>query len=373
MSKISTLPLMLLAATVLSTGSSRPAFSQTATAVVPDDGSAKSRLDRDIPALLRETGVPSVSIAQIVGGQTAVLAAYGEQEPGVPATPATLYNIASLTKPLTAEVALRLMSAGRLDLDEPLASYWVDPDLIRDERNKLLTLRLALSHQTGFPNWRDPKDGLKFLHDPGTNYGYSGEGYNYAVRFIQKKTGSNFEDLASQMLFGPLGMVETAYTGKSWFDHRIAIPTDAKGKLLEPHIPKNPSGADAVYTTARDYARFMVAVINDEGVSTAVARERNRPQASMMLLKCQGEKTATCPLYTGYGLGWQILLFPNQTVMMHTGDDEGVRTFVYIDRSTREGAVILTNGENGNALILPILERLGTPSVILNYVGSQYH
>ncbi len=373
MGKISTLRLLLLATIVICASRSRLAFSQTATNLALESGSAKWRLDRDIPDLLKGTEVPSVSIAQIVGGQTTFVAVYGEQEPGVPATPESLYNIASLTKPLTAEVTLRLVSAGRLDLDEPLASYWVDPDLIHDERYKLLTLRLALSHQTGFPNWRGPKGGLNFLRDPGSSYGYSGEGYNYAVRFIQKKTGSNFEDLAFQMLFSPLGMTETAYTGKNWFEHRIAIPTDAKGKLLEPHIPKFPSGADAVYTTARDYARFMIAVMNDEGLSAAMATERDRPQANMMPLKCQGEKAMTCPLYTGYGLGWQILLFPNHTVMMHTGDDDGVRTFAYMDKSTREGAVILTNGENGNSLILPILERLGTPSVILNYVGSQYH
>lgn len=372
MGKISALHPLLLTAILLYASGSRLSFSQVATNLALEDGSAKARLDRDVPGLLKAAGVPSVSIAQIVAGKMTLAAAYGEQEPGVPATPETLYNIASLTKPLTAEVALRLVSAGRLDLDEQLAAYWIDPDLIHDERNKLLTLRLALSHQTGFPNWRDPKDGLKFLRDPGTSYGYSGEGYNYAVRFIQKKTGSNFEDLATEVLFSSLGMKETAYTGKKWFAHRIAIPTDAKGKLLEPHIPKFPSGADAVYTTARDYAKFMIAVMNDEGLSATVARERDRPQVSMMSLKCQGEKAATCPLYTGYGLGWQILLFPDQTVMMHTGDDDGLRTFAYIDRSTREGVVILTNGENGNSLILPILERLGTPSVILNYVGTQY-
>src|SRR5258708_4844696 len=74
-------------------------------------------LDRDIPKLLAEHKTPSVSIAQIRGGKVVLTAAYGAQSPGVPATTASLYNIASLTKPLTAEVILRLASKGRLGLD----------------------------------------------------------------------------------------------------------------------------------------------------------------------------------------------------------------------------------------------------------------
>ena len=80
--------------------------------------------------------------------------AYGEAAPGMPASNATLYNIASMSKPISAEVILRLAAVNKLSLDEPMHAYWVDPDLAADPRAKLLTTRMALDHQTGFANWR---------------------------------------------------------------------------------------------------------------------------------------------------------------------------------------------------------------------------
>src|SRR5205085_5351409 len=115
----------------------------------------------------------------------------GEQSPGVAASTETIYNIASLTKPVFAELVLRLVAAGKLSLDEPMYPYWVDPDIAADPRHKLLTLRLALSHRTGFANWRRETEGkLQFKFDPGTQYTYSGEGFQYASRYVQRKLGS---------------------------------------------------------------------------------------------------------------------------------------------------------------------------------------
>jgi len=134
-------------------------------------------LDKEMPRLLSDLHVKSVSFATIKGGRITNVAAYGAQSTGVPATTGTLYNIASLTKPLTAEIILQLASKGRVSLDEPMDRYWSDPDLTSDHRRELLTPRLALSHQTGFPNWRNAQRGLAFDRQPGTAWGYSGEGY----------------------------------------------------------------------------------------------------------------------------------------------------------------------------------------------------
>ena len=104
---------------------------------------------------LKESDVPSVAVAYIKDGKVAWTAVYGEQSPGVPATEKTLYNLASLTKPITAETVLRLASAGKLSLDESMSPFWLDPDIKDDPWSKLLTPRLCLSHQTGFANWRE--------------------------------------------------------------------------------------------------------------------------------------------------------------------------------------------------------------------------
>ena len=103
-------------------------------------------------ATLTEENVESASVALIRNGRIVATRAWGMAGPNRPATVSTPYNLASLTKPLTAEVILRLVSVRKLSLDEPMEHYWSDPDLVHDPRCMKLTVRLALSHRTGFPN-----------------------------------------------------------------------------------------------------------------------------------------------------------------------------------------------------------------------------
>ena len=330
-----------------------------------------SALDKDVTALLASERIASVSFAVIRSGKIVSLEAYGEQRPGVAATPDTLYNIASLTKPITAEVILRLISSGRLALDEPMDRYWSDPDLRHDRRRLLLTPRLALSHRTGFPNWRSARTGLIFARDPGGEWGYSGEGYQYVAKFAEHKLRQPFERLAQQTLFRPMGMGSTFYTYRPATEDRIAIPTNAIGAALTPERPTKYNAADLVYTTPRDYAAFMLGVLENRALTKAVAAERDRSQVSMMSIVCTGTKAASCPRDVGFGLGWQLLSFDGRIVMMHTGKDEGVFTLAYLDRSSRDGTVIFTNSENGYKIVIPLLERLGAKPDYLRYLRGQ--
>jgi len=334
------------------------------------DGTRRA-LDRAVQPLLSQIRGAGLSVAELRHGEVVLTAAYGEQSAGVPATSRTLYNIASLTKPISAEVILRLASLGRVGLDEPMSTSWVDPDLANDPRAAALTPRLALSHQTGFPNWRDPKTGLRFLRAPGEGVGYSGEGYDYVARFAEKKTGQAFEDLSENRLFRPARLRDTSYVGRPWFDGRIALPTTADGAPLKPLIRERFTAADAVYTTAADYGRFMGEVFDDRGLTPAVARERNRVQVSTRAEDCAGAKSKACADEVGFGLGWQVMVFGRRTVFMHTGKDDGVFTLAYLDKTTGDGAVILTNSDNGANLVLPILAVLHTPPDFLAFLTSQ--
>lgn len=331
----------------------------------------RAALDREVPGLLAEHKVPSVSIALIRQGRIVLAAAYGVQSPGVAATTHTLYNIASLTKPLTAEVVLRLASQGFFSLDEPMAPYWTDPDIAADPRRMKLTPRLALSHQTGFPNWRDDNTGLRFARDPGSGYSYSGEGYQYVARFVEKRLGRSFDELAQSNLFDPVGMASTAFARKPWFDGRVAIPADADGKPLEPHFTKHRyNAADLVYSTPQDYAAFMVAVWKDKGLTPVIARERARIQASMMG-DCQGAAAATCPPELGFGLGWEVANFPRDRLFLHTGHDDGLYTVAYLDKTTGDGAAIFTNGQNGSDIAPALVAILGACPACVRFLQVQ--
>ncbi|MDE1147848.1 MAG: serine hydrolase [Azospirillaceae bacterium] len=331
----------------------------------------RAALDQALPGLLVDAKVASVSIAEIEDGKVVLTAAYGEQSPGVKATPTTLYNVASLTKPITAEVVLRLASQHTVSLDAPMADYWTDPDIAGDDRRLKLTARLALSHQTGFPNWRGHDKPLAFTFTPGTAYGYSGEGYEYVARYVEKKTGKDFEGLAQAVLFKPAGMNDTASGHPSWFDGRIAVPTDAQGRAMEPSFTVHYNAADMLYTTAGDYARFMASAMKDQDLAAMVAQDRRRIQVSLMDDMCQGAKAASCPPRAGFGLGWQVLEFQGETVMMHTGKDEGVATFAWYSPTSRRGAVVLTNSDNGFNIVIPVFEKLNASPAFLAFLRGQ--
>lgn len=324
----------------------------------------------DMTTALREQRVESASVAVIRNGRIASTGAWGMAGPNRVATASTPYNLASLTKPLTAEIILRLVSAGRLSLDEPMDRYWSDPDLSRDPRRTKLTVRMALSHRTGLPNWRDAK-GLAFDHDPGTTTGYSGEGYQYAARYAERRTGQPFETLAKRWLFAPTHMRASGYVTTQGETVPIAVPYDDAGKALPVERVTRYNAADLAHATARDYARFLIDARNDRGLVASVAAERSKSQADLTPEICAGSKAASCPPWTGFGLGWQLLGFPDGTTMLHTGKDAGAFTFAAINRASGNGIVILTNSDNGWRVILPILERTGSDPKLIAFLRGQ--
>lgn len=327
---------------------------------------ALRRLDALVPRLLAEKRIASVSVARIEDGRVSFVAAWGEARPGVPATPTTLYNIASMTKPLSAEVVLRLVARGEVSLDESMSQYWIDPDLTDDPRRDALTPRIALSHRTGFPNWRDGT--LRFERTPGEAFGYSGEGFEYMARFVEKKTGTPFETLAERLVFAPSGMTETSYTRRPWFEGRIALPHDPDGTPLAPQIARHYIASDDVFSTPRDYARFLIGLIERQGIDDATAGERARIQTDRRAELCAPPRDVSCPDEVGFGLGWESFLIDGRRYLMHTGMDEGTFTLGYVSPDAGEGTVIFTNSRNGPQAVLPILDAIGRDPAFVDWL-----
>lgn len=278
------------------------------------------QFDQQAPAWLAKSGVPSLAVAYIADGRVAWTRAYGETSPGVPATTKSLYNVASLTKPVFAEVILRAAAEGKLSLDESMSPHWIDPDLAGDARHRLLTPRIALSHRTGFANWRRDTGGkLVIRTEPGSSYGYSGEGFEYASMFVQRKLGASLDQLGVRYVFGPLGMRQTTFS----------VPASA---------------ADDLQATVGDYGRFVVAAMA-------------RPYAILtadpgFLGPCDAKLGDRCPERGGYGLGWSILEWPDETVVWHTGADTSERTMAFWFPKRRAGAVFFTNSAKGFDVII---------------------
>ena len=351
----------LLCATTLVTPAHR-VLAQSPTQPTPAE--LRARVLQNLPQWLKTYDVPSASVAYIADGKLAWTAVAGEQSPGVPATDQTLYNIASLTKPITAETILRMASQNKLQLDEPIYPYWVDPDVKDNPWNKLLTPRLCLSHQTGFANWRRMTNKvLTFKFQPGTQSSYSGEGYFYVARFTQNKAQQPFDQLAQQYVLGPIGMKSTSFTTQPWFTGRLAEPYGKDG-FFAPQLTDTWNAADLVRTTVTDYAHFVVSVMHNEGLTPAIAAQRltmTRDWVSEDDRKklCALEAPNTpCHFSAGMGLGWQVFNHNGVTIIDHSGSDNGYHTLAFFVPSKQIGAVIFTNGDNGPKVINEIVRTL---------------
>jgi len=339
----------------------------------------EAKLDAQVPAWLARYRVGAAGVALIADGVITLAKVYGRQAPDVPASTETLFNVASLTKPVTAEVVLRLTSAGLMSLDEPIARFWIDPDIADDLRRLQLTPRLALTHQTGLPNWRGntATKRLTFLFDPGTAFGYSGEGYEYVARFAEKKLGKNFEALAQEYLFGPVGMTSTSYSARAWIQERISIPTDSNGRFAKPQIRDegNWNAPNNLLTTVTDYAHFMVSVMKGDMLGKALATERVLPSRNVAVSACQATSQDWCPDSYGFSLGWAVLDYKEGPVLMHTGantrsDGGGERAVSYLSPVRRSGVLVLTSGSNGLPLYLDVLDLVDPRSPVAAFLRA---
>ncbi len=332
-------------------------------------------LNRAFPLLLEEYGVVTAGIGILRGGELEWAGYFGEQRPGVPATESTQFNVASVTKTVTAEAVLRLVAAGRISLDEPMSAYWTDPDLVGDPRATRITPRMALTHSTGLPNWRylNDNDGsyegdlpLRFLFEPGTSYSYSGEGLQYVARFVEKKLDVGFEDVVKEYVFEPIGMEQASFSRRSANFPNIVRPQDADGVFPGDYCSPwgdcveegEWSAAGGLRVTVPDYAAFLGAVMNREGDDEALGDERDRIQVEQwnrpnsILVRCEHLTEEPCPESQGHGLGWQVVDYGDHKILAHRGSDWSEVALTYFYTDSGDGIIIFLNAPNERAMAM---------------------
>lgn len=294
--------------------------------------------DAEIEKWLKDNKVPTIGIGVIKEGKLQQVKVFGELKKGISAPYNTIFNVASLTKPVTALVALKLVSLGKWTLDEPIYNYWTDPDVSSDKNSKLLTTRHILSHQTGFPNWRENnKDGkLNFEFTPGTKYQYSGEGFEYLRKALEVKFHKSINQLASELIFEPLQMTDTKYFWDEKTDSsRFAIGYDKNGVAYKTEKNKTANGADNLLTTVEDYGNFLCSIMKGEGLTKEVYDDMVKPQVATNKGK-------------HFGLGFEIYDFGNgDYALSHGGVDKGCQTIVFVFPKTKQGLIIFTNVDEG--------------------------
>lgn len=322
-----------------------------------------------ITRLMVEAQIPGMSVAIIKNGVVQDSMHFGltDNRTNKSVMPYTLFEGASLSKPVVAYLTLVLVEQAKLTLNTPLVEY-LDYTRIADQENaKKLTARLVLSHQTGLPNWGGEK--LDFNFTPGNDFGYSGEGYVFLQRVLEKVTGSDLDSLAQKLVFKPLGMKSSYFTWQENKQLEVAKGHNRAGLAQDRPTPQA-NGSSSLHTTASDYALFMQAWMNRINNSDSLFNEAAKPAILMNgdernALRDHDQRNV------GWALGWGVQISPKPEILWHWGDNGVFRAFSAMQPKTGDGFVYLTNSQNGlaiiNALAKYVLADLSDTVGWLNY------
>ena len=352
------------------------------------DGSriATSEIDASATRLMEAAHVTGAGIALFHHGKVAYLKTYGlrDTEKNLPLTPDSVMTSASLSKTAFATMVMRLVQERILDLDKPIQEYLPKPlpeypqyaDLQGDNRYKKLTLRILLSHTSGFPNWRWFEDDrkLKIHFEPGTRYAYSGEGIDLAQLVVETVTGKSLTALMDENLYRPMEMTRTSMVWEPRFESDFANGYDEYGRTLGPEKRSTPDAAGSMQTTLRDYAAFLSAVMRRKALDTVTTGKMFAPQIGIhsahQFPSLTTETTAANDgIRLRYGLGWGMYSSPYGNAFFKEGHDEGWRHLA-LCFNNGSGILIMTNSSNGEGIFKPLLDSiLGATSFPFDWEG----
>jgi CubicO group peptidase (beta-lactamase class C family) len=333
----------------------------------------------DVPGLLQLASVPGMAIATVRGADVSV-EGFGIRRAGAEdnVTGDTVFEAASLSKPVFASIVMQLAAEGVIDLTRPLVSYLPLPSPA-DERAKSITATHVLSHSSGWRNWRNSRDvALTSDFPPGSRFSYSGEGYFFLQRVAEKLTGKGLSHLARERVFGPLGMKSSGYIWRPELDATLASPHTNRGQPMDSFnvksgkafaalvaemgkpvdewttedvekalprmdanvqvLPNNmvPNAAASLLTTARDYGTFLRWLFGAGPV-----------QGGRTLLDRMIVQQSTINQALGWGSGIGLETTGGRKYVWHWGDNPGFKNFVVGEPATGAALVVFTNGNAG--------------------------
>ena len=305
-----------------------------------------ARLETVIPEAMQRKGVPGVSVALIGDGQLLWAKGYGlaDVAAGEAVTAKTVFLGASFSKTMTAYLALKLVESGVLELDRPLIDY-TNEAYLSDSRIEAVTLRMVLSHTSGFTDLTHDRGAICFT--PGLHWSYSSDAYRYLQWVIERVTGQPFDQYAADHLFTPLGMSATSFLWREELEPLTAHGYEAEGPVAQ-WRPTRVNAAYGARTTPSDYACLVVAILNPvEGDPV-----RLTPATVTAMLTPQSEAAEG----VSWGLGWGLEDSADGEATdgeiaahycWHWGWLDGCRNLIVFDPIRRAGVVVMANGAGG--------------------------
>jgi CubicO group peptidase (beta-lactamase class C family) len=314
--------------------------------------------------LMKQLHVPGVSIAVIHHGQIDWARGYGVAGiGGAPVNPDTLFQAASISKPVTALIALRLAQARKFDLDVDANTYlksWKIPPSEYDA-DRPVTARGLLTHSAGIGvdgfagyaagqptptlvqilNGEGPANSppIRVEAEPGTRWNYSGGGYVILRQLLEDVSGKPFADLAQETVLLPLGMTHSTFAQPLPATANAAIPYDGGGNPIGGGAHTYPELApDGLWTTPTDLARFALEI-----------QRALKGEAGTVLSQAAQREMLAPGEFGGWGMGVATGGTPARRYFWHSGSNAGFKSMLFA-YNEGEGAVVMTNSDSGEKL-----------------------
>jgi len=326
--------------------------------------------------------VPGVSIAVLDGGEVVWAGGYGvtDTETGESVTVATLFQAASISKPVAAIAALRLVEDGRLDLDAPVNDYLTDWKIPENQftEDSPVTLRHLLTHTGGltvhgFPGYESGgpvattvqvldgsgpanTDPIRVDTMPGSIWRYSGGGYTIMQKLLEDVTGMPFAEVLEELVLDPADMPLSSYSQP--------MPPDRQDELASGHFSDGTrvegewhiypeQAAAGLWTNPTELAHLAMAVqasLHGEP-GGVLSREMTLAQLT--------------PGMGSYGLGFSVQGEGDQARFSHGGSNHGFKALFTAFKDGGRGIFVMTNGDRGSALaqeiVLAVAREYGWP------------
>ena len=333
-----------------------------------DTAGARASGASSIEERMRHYRVPGVSVAVIEGGRIEWARGYGVRDAGgtAPVDTATLFQAASISKPVTTVAALRLVERRRLALDEDvnlrLASWRVPPSPFTADQK--VTLRRILTHSAGVsvsgfagytPGEQVPtlrqvldgappanSDGIRVIAVPGAQQQYSGGGFIVAQLLVAEAAGRGFEAALEELVFSPAGMRHSTFAQPLPLA-AVAHPAsghDSRGAPIPGRWRIHPELAAAgLWSTPSDLARLAISI------------QRAAPGQKGGILSPAMAAEMLTPQMGPSGLGFVVLGDGEARIFRHGGSNVGFRARMIAFVQGGRGAVVMTNGDGGAELV----------------------
>jgi CubicO group peptidase (beta-lactamase class C family) len=329
-----------------------------------------AEMDRFVKKEMDSMGMPGLSIAVICHGKIVYHRELGlaNDSTGAKVDSLSVFEAASMSKPVFAYWVMKMVDQGLINLDTPLYRYMPYPDIEKDSRYKLITARIVLTHRTGFPNWRyfDMADtsmhvkygDLYMKFTPGARFYYSGEGFLYlakVIAYLRGKTLKSLEPVFQQEVARPLVMEHAWFTGNAYITrHKVSGHVNGKpyfynGVPWPISFPNWDSSyfnpAASLHTDAISYAHFLISWMSGKGLTRKSLDEMLSPQEELP----KDNPNVTQYGDHAWGLGVAVGETPYGTRYEHGGNNTNFQSqFVYF-RKRKYGYVFLTNCDKGMA------------------------